>query len=61
MNLDQWRSRVPVVTVYEPCPECKQLKPDVKERTYFVYYMQAKATCCAECFGKRDNSPELYI
>lgn len=55
MNADEWRARVPVVTVYDPCPECKTLQPDVKERTYFCYYMQVKVVCCAACFVKREQ------
>ena len=55
MTEDEWRNRVPVVTTFDLCPECNELKPDVKERTYFYLYMQTKATCCSACFVKRDE------
>jgi hypothetical protein len=50
MGNDEWRHRELVVTVHEHCPECKQLKPEVKERTYFMHWMQTKTTCCPDCF-----------
>jgi len=55
MNADQWNARVPVVKVFDLCPECNVLKENVKERTYFYMYMQVKCTCCPECFVKRDD------